>query len=319
MHPETLVLVNPMAGGGVARRVFPAVASYLAQQHHPADFAESIDVQDLRARAALAIEQGYRNIVALGGDGTFHHLVDATLGSGVDLGFFPAGHGNDLASALGIPNDPIAAASAFLRSRPHRFDVGRMRFPGANPRHTHDGGADRFPPAVLVGAGGIGLDADAAQLANTRFARWPSALRYIAGALQAFRHFTPIDVELELDGTTEYDRALFLAVANAPNYGSGIRIAPAARMDDGLLDIVLVRPVPWTRLVDAIPTLLRSGDIRYSEVRRSRARNVHVKTSRAVLVHSAGEIVGATPIEIEMLPRAISIIVPHQGTVEGKS
>jgi diacylglycerol kinase family enzyme len=171
---------------------------------------------------------------------------------------------------------------------------------------------------VLVGAGGIGLDAEAAQLANTRFARWPSALRYIAGALQAFRHFPPVDVELDLDGVIERDRALFVAVANAPYYGSGILISPAAKMDDGLLDVVLVRPVDWTRMIDAIHILSLSGDIRWSEVRRFRARHIRIRTSRPVLVHSAGEIVGVTPIEIEVLPGAISIVVPNQRTAEGE-
>ncbi len=254
--------------------------------------------------------------MALGGDGTFHHLVDATLGSSVRLGFFPAGHGNDLASSLGIPRDAVAAASAFLRSRPHRFDVARMRFPGADPAHPHDPSVPRIPAAVLVGAGGIGLDAEAAQLANTRFARWPSGVRYIAGALHAFRHFPPVDVELELDGKIERGRALFVAIANAPYFGSGIRIAPAAKMDDGLLDVVLVRPVGWARMVEAIPILLLSGDIRWSEVRRYRARHLQIRTSRPVMVHSAGEIVGATPVEIEVLPRALSIMVPNQSTAE---
>ncbi len=317
-YPETLVLVNPAAGGGVARRVQPAVASYLAQQNYRADFAESESTEDLRARAAQGVQRGYRNIVALGGDGTFHYLVDATLGCSVALGFFPAGHGNDLASSLGIPQDAIAAASAFLRSRPHRFDVARIAFPGIDPGRLHHASADRFPPALLVGAGGIGLDAEAAHLANTRFARWPSALRYIAGALEAFRHFPPVDVELELDGTIERDRALFIAVANAPYYGSGIRIAPAARMDDGLLDVVLVRPVDWTRMVDAIPRLLLSGDLRWSEVRRFRARHLRIRTSRPAILHSAGEIVGATPVEIELLPAAISIIVPNQSIADEK-
>jgi diacylglycerol kinase (ATP) len=318
MLPETLVLVNPVAGGGAARRVLPAVASYLAQQNYAADFAESTSTADLRVRATQGVQRGYRNIVALGGDGTFHHLVDATLGHSVRLGFFPAGHGNDLASSLGIPKDAIAATSAFLRSRPHRFDVARMRFPGGDPAPADGACADRFPAAVLVGAGGIGLDAEAAQLANTRFARWPSAVRYIAGALQASRDFAPVDVELEVDGTIERDRALFIAIANAPYYGAGIRIAPTAKMDDGLVDVVMVRPVGWTRIVDAIPILLRSGDIRWSEVRRFRARHLRIRTSRPAMVHSAGEIVGATPVEIEVLPGAISIVVPDQGTTEGE-
>ena len=82
--------------------------------------------------------------------------------------------------------------------------------------------------------------------------------------------------------------------------------------------MVLVRPVDWTRIVEAIPILLLSGDIRWSEVRRFRARHLRFSTSRPAMAHSAGDIVGLTPIEIEVLPRAISIVVPNQSAVTGR-
>ena len=169
---KTLILVNPVAGAGRARRAERQVAAYLRQQGFPADFVEPQDAGELRRRAAEAVAAGYERIVALGGDGTFQQVVKATLGSDVVLGFIPAGGGNDIAAALGIPKDPVEAAHIFLHSPPRRMDVLR-----ASLAQNKTG--------LYVGCGGLGLDAEAAGLANGKFRRLPGAARYIAGALWA--------------------------------------------------------------------------------------------------------------------------------------
>jgi diacylglycerol kinase (ATP) len=300
MRPETLVIVNPIAGGGRAGRVQSKVRDYLMQRNHPADFIESRGTGDLREQAEQAAAAGYRKLVALGGDGAFHHMVEGAFGADVTLGFFPAGNGNDIAAALGIPRDPIEAVHAFLKSQPRRVDVIRVRFADGNPTSQ----------AMYIGAGGMGLDAEAAHLANTRFKRWPGVTRYIAGAFRALRNFEPFEIELDLDGRIERERAIFVAVANGPCYGSGIRIAPDACVDDGLLEVTLVHPIPWTRLVEAFPLVLRSGDIRWPEIRRFRGCRVAMRPDRSALVHGDGEILGRTPAEFEVLPGAIRMIAP---------
>src|SRR5271168_4999992 len=107
MKPDTLVIVNPASGGGRALRAEGDVASLLA------------------ARAAA---DGFRVVVALGGDGAFHHLVEGVRGTDVVAGFFPAGNGNDIARSLGIPRDPVEAANDFLHGEPREVDLVRVRF-----------------------------------------------------------------------------------------------------------------------------------------------------------------------------------------------
>jgi diacylglycerol kinase (ATP) len=300
MRSETLVIVNPIAGGGRAGKVQSTVRDYLAERNHPADFLASRSTQDLREQAAQAASAGYRTLVALGGDGAFHHMVEGAFGADVNLGLFPAGNGNDIAAALGIPPDPIEAVHTFLKSQPRRVDVIRVRFPDANPASE----------AIYIGAGGMGLDAEAAHLANTRFSHWPGVTRYIAGAFRALRNFEPFEIELDVDGRIERERAIFVAVANGPCYGSGVRIAPDARVDDGLLEVTLVHAIPWTRLVEAFPIVLQSGDIRWPEIRRFRACRVALRPNRSALVHGDGEILGRAPAEFEVLPGAIRVIAP---------
>ena len=140
----------------------------------------------------------------------------------------------------------------------------------------------------FVGAGGMGLDAEAANLANTRFKSWPGVTRYLAGAPWTFFHEPAFESVAEMDGTRWAGRALFAAVANATSYGSGVRIAPDAKMDDGWLDVVLVGDVAWTRLVEAIPIVLTTGDLRFDEVKRFRCRRVVLRADRAVMVHGDG-------------------------------
>ncbi len=297
---KTLVLVNPAAGRGRARSAQSQVAEYLRLQGHPADFFESQSAQDFEGRAAAAAAGGYASIVALGGDGSFQHLVKATLGADVILGFFPAGGGNDVAGALGIPKDTVAAAHAFLRSRPRPMDVLRAHLAGGKIGH-------------YVGGGGLGLDAEAAGLANGKFRSWPGAARYVAGALWALASFEPFSLEIEVDGesvATDDSRVILAAVVNTPNYGAGVKIAPAAEIDDGLLDVVLVGELAWTRLVEAIPVLLRTGDLRWPEVRRFRGRRVCLRAGRPVVFHGDGEVLGEAPVEIENLPGAIRVAAP---------
>jgi diacylglycerol kinase (ATP) len=298
---KILVIANPVAGGGRARRARPLLEDYLQQHGVRADFVESKSTEDLRAQAGQAVDAGYRTIATLGGDGAFHHLLEATSGRDVTLGFFPAGNGNDIADALGLPKDPIAAAHVFLTASPRPIDVVRAEFrDGSN--------------TIFMGAGGTGLDAEAAQLANSRFRRWPGVTRYLAGALSALRKFRPLAIEADLDteiGAARWQGGVLLAaVANAPCYGSGFRIAPEATVDDGWLNVLLVEALPWTRVLEALPILLRNGDLRWPEIHRYRVRRVRLASDRPALVHGDGELLGETPVEFRVMPGAVRVIAP---------
>ncbi len=298
MKTETLVIVNPAAGGGRALRAEARVAKLLQMRGHAADFTGSKSSEDLREQAEKAARDGYRNLVALGGDGTFHHLVEAIHGTEAVAGFFPAGNGNDIAADLGIPADPLDAAAAFLKSAPRAIDLIRARF--SNGRIAH-----------YIGAGGMGLDAEAAHLANTKFKQLPGVTRYLAGALWEFFHGGTIGLHAEIDGAAWDGSVLFVVIANSTRYGSGIRIAPEAKMDDGWMDVALVREVQLTRLVEAIPIVLTSGDLRgFPEVRRYRCKRIVLQTERSAKVHGDGELLGETPVELTVLPQAVRVMTP---------
>jgi len=307
---HTLVVVNPEAGGGRTRRLQPLIADFLALRAWPADFATSCSSEDFRRIAADGARDDYRYLVALGGDGSFHHLVESAFGCDVALGFFPCGNGNDIAANLGLPQDTLAAANAFVRGKPRPIDLVRVAFPEMAIASRELPQRPRVRPTIFVGVGGVGLDAEAAHLAGTKFRRLPGVTRYLAGALWAWRSFRGLELEAEIDGVLWRDRILFAAVANGPCYGSGVRIAPDARVDDGWLDVTFVREMAFSRLVEALPVVLRTGDIRWPEVSRVRCRRVALRTSRPALVHGDGEVLGESPVEFEIVPRAVRVMTP---------
>ncbi|MFZ3329556.1 MAG: diacylglycerol kinase family protein [Candidatus Acidiferrales bacterium] len=296
MKSETLVIVNPSSGGGWALRAEPAVRRLLAERGRSAEFVRSKSAEDIRSLAGGAAGRGFRYVVALGGDGAFHHLIEGVRGTDAVAGFFPAGSGNDIARALGIPCDPVRAADAFLRVRPRAVDLVRVRFDDGRVAH-------------YIGAGGMGLDAEAAHLANTRFKKWPGVSRYMAGMFTVFFREPVLSLSADIDDLTWSGPALFAAVANTSSYGSGVRIAPDARMDDGLLDVVIVGDVSLLRLVEAMPVVLTSGDLRgFPEVMRYRGRRISLRADRAALVHGDGEELGMSPAEFEVMPGAVTVM-----------
>jgi diacylglycerol kinase (ATP) len=296
MKSDTLVIVNPSSGGGWALRAEPEVKSLLTARRCRAEFVRSKSAEDIRERASQAAAEGFRYVVALGGDGAFHHLIEGVRGTDAVAGFFPAGNGNDIARALDIPCDPVSAADAFLRAQPRAVDLVRVRFGDGRVAH-------------YIGAGGMGLDAEAAHLANTRFKAWPGVTRYMAGMFTIFFREPLLNLSAQLDDVAWAGPALFAAVANSSSYGSGVRIAPAAKMDDGRLDVAIVGDVSLTRLLEAMPVVLSTGDLRgFPEVLRYRCGRVSLRTDRVAMVHGDGEELGHSPAEFEVVPGSVRVM-----------
>lgn len=267
----------------------------------PAEFVVTATGKDLEARAHAAIASGRQLLLAAGGDGTFQGLANAAFGAAVVLGVLPAGGGNDLARALGLPGELKAAVEAVLHGQPRCLDLLRAR--------TADG-----RERLYAGGGGVGLDAEAMQYASGAYRRIPGRFRYIASALRALWVFLPLEVSVEFPGSDlpSLDaKALLAGVLNTPTYGGGLRLAPEALLDDGWLDVVIVENLSGPEVLGVLPALVRSGELRTPRVQRHRARRVRLTTSRPCLFQGDGEILGPAPVEIEVLARAVRILAPQ--------
>jgi diacylglycerol kinase (ATP) len=297
---DVIVLVNSVAGGGRARRYLVQIQNLFQSFQVHAQFVMTNSAAELESFAQKAIQKGPSALLAMGGDGTFQALANGAFGSDVLLGILPTGGGNDFAAALGLPADPIKAAEAILQGRPRLVDLVRVRTAEGRTR-------------LYAGGGGIGLDAEAARYAGGAFRRLPGRMRYIASALRALVGFVPIGVRIEfLESNVPAceARVLLAAALNSPTYGAGLRLAPDATLDDGSLQIVLIEDIGTLGILRLLPRLMRSGELRTNRVKRWKACRVSITTSRPCVFHGDGELLGSTPVEIEVVPRAVRILAP---------
>jgi diacylglycerol kinase (ATP) len=301
-----LILINPFAGAGRAGRVVPALRGFILKSDWQAELLVTADAEDLAQQARAAVARGHKRILVAGGDGTFQVLLNA-LGDcpGVTLGVIPAGGGNDLASALGIPRDPVQAAALLRTGETRLIDAIRVRTAA---------GEQRF----YAGGGGLGLDADASFLAATYFRNWKGRFRYIAAALRAYQRFAPLEIRVTMysqdwEGPRALEQnVLLLGILNTPSYGGGLRVTPHAKVDDGSLDLVAVAHLNLPEVLALLPALLLSGELRTLRVQRFSIQRAQIESNRPAQFHGDGEILGMTPLEVEVLPRFIRILAPKR-------
>lgn len=297
------VFVNSHAGRGRANAYAGQVKTLFAAQDFPAHFVFPDDAGELESNARRALSCGARLLLALGGDGTFQALANAADGSNAVLGILPAGGGNDVAASLGInTKHPLAAAQAISSSKvePYAIDALRARLADGRVR-------------LYFGGGGLGVDADAALLAASTYRRLPGRLRYIAAGLHALSQLQPLHVRAEfpaMDSPTVECKVLLTAALNTPTYGAGIRLAPGNRIDDGWFTVVFLKHLSTLRLLSYVPKLLNRGEFPEAYLRSVRTRLVRLTPDRPCLFHGDGEILGPAPVEIEVVPQAIRVLVP---------
>lgn len=294
------VFFNPTAGGGRAGFHLAQIRELFDLFQVRAQFVRTNSAAELALSAQDAISQRCRVLMAMGGDGTFQTLANAAFGADVLLSILPVGGGNDFASALGLPGDPLKAAKAVLRGTPRFVDLVRVR--------TAEGWT-----RLYAGGGGVGLDAKAAHYSSGVHRRLPGRLRYVASALRALVGFEPLNVRVDFPGSDlipHEAKVLLAAVLNSPTYGAGVRLAPKATLNDGSLHVVLIEDISTFEILQLLPRLMGSGELRTPRVKRWQVSKVRLTTRNPSPFHGDGEILGSTPVEIELVPRAVQVLAP---------
>ncbi|WP_138757792.1 diacylglycerol kinase family protein [Modestobacter altitudinis] len=292
-QPEVAVLVNAQAGRGRGARATAAVVAALTAAGVRPRLLTGTDRDDAERQAAAAVADGVPAVAALGGDGAAHAALQAVAGTGTPLGLLPAGSGNDLALALGVPADPAAAARALAEDL-HSGAVRRV-----DAART----GDRWWATVLC----CGFDSAVTDRADRL--RWPRGpRRYDVAILAELARLRPREVELTVDGVGRPWEVTLVAVGNTPWYGGGLKIAPGADPGDGLLEVVVVGPVSRRELVRTRPRLAAGTHVDHPAVT--------VLRGREVVLHGAGLTTYADGEPVSPLP-AVSVCVPGALTVVG--
>ena len=296
-------ILNPRSGHN-ARRPWLAnhIREFIASRSLDATLVTTTGPQHATALASDAIAAGCTRVVAVGGDGTMNEIAQALLNSPAALSLVPCGSGNGLALHLGIPtrlNEALALAAD----------------PAARVAAIDTGSANGRP---FFNAMGCGFDAEISRRFNRLTRRGLAA--YARIGLSAFRSRRSEWVVIHGAGQTKALLTLLVAVANSDQYGNNARIAPGARVDDGQLDLVAVRPVGFASAVPLIARLFVGKFSTSPGVFRLRSARFLIERSGPGLLHTDGETheTGAL-VEIKVHPRSLRLVVPVHSRVSGES
>ncbi|WP_371667598.1 YegS/Rv2252/BmrU family lipid kinase [Streptomyces sp. NBC_00289] len=286
-------VVNPTAGGSAGAAALLAVARPLREAGAELETEYSRSLAHAQELARQAGERG-RVVLAVGGDGIAGGIGGALSGTGALLGLVPAGRGNDFARALGLPSDPDALARVLLRGEPRLVDTIEVR------SAFHD-------RTVVLGSVYAGVDAVANRHANhARLLRGTAS--YYAGGLRAVTTWRAAHYRVTVDGEEHTHSGYTVVAANSGYYGSGRIIAPDARVDDGVLDVVLISAAP-RRLFFALMNELKSGaHVHRPQVRILRGREIRIEADREVPYGADGEVEAVLPVTARVLPGALSVL-----------
>lgn len=306
---ETVFFVNPRAGSGRAARVWEALRTRhrLAERatvvmaDDPASAAAQLDVVLAGAAGSGTARNAARpprRVIAVGGDGTAflaaNRLVASPRRDALALGFVAGGTGSDLAANLGLPKRPEAALARALEAAPSPIDCLRVTA----------GGERR----VVLNVASAGLSGLVATRVNARATRGPGV--YLGATLGALAAYRPFRAAVEVDGEPWFRGAIYLlAVANGRCFGKGMRVAPEARVDDGLADVVVVGAMPRWRVPLELPRLFTGAILRARPVVWRRGRRVRLLPEGAMPpLELDGETLPAGPAEYELVPGGIAVL-----------
>ncbi|AJE39197.1 YegS/Rv2252/BmrU family lipid kinase [Streptomyces nodosus] len=284
--------VNPTAGGSTGVAALSGVAPLLREAGAELETEYSDSLAHARELARRAGARG-RVVLAVGGDGIVGGIGGALSGTGALLGIVPAGRGNDFARALELPTEPAALAGTLLRGGPRQVDTIEV--------------ASAHGRTVVLGSVYAGVDALANRHANrARFLT--GAASYYAGGLRAVAGWRPATYRVTVDGEELTHRGYTVVAANSAYYGSGRVIAPAARVDDGLLEVVMIRDVPRLLFFTLMNELKSGAHIHRPEVCVLRGREIRIEADREVFYGADGEVEAVLPVTARVLPGALAVV-----------
>jgi len=297
-----VVAINPSASFGKGRDVGPAVVSALRALGHEVTSLQEPDFEQLMTVARVAVAAVPDAFVVVGGDGMVNLGVNLLAGTGVPLAIVPTGTGNDMARGLGIPHDdPSAAIGALLRAldQPARvIDAGRMEY---LDDRTGRPAVRRFASVVSAG-----FDSVVNERAN-RMTRPKGASRYTIALILELVALKPIPYRLVLDGVDLRTEALLVTVGNNVSIGGGMKVTPDALVDDGLFDVLVVRPLPRLSFIRIFPRVFKGTHVTDPRVTIHRVATIRIE-SEVAIAYADGERIGALPIDITVEPGALLVL-----------
>jgi diacylglycerol kinase (ATP) len=303
MKRKVKIILNPMADMRNAWRAANDLRPQI-NEYGGADWSGTVYPTHATQLARQAAESGYDMVIAMGGDGTVHEVVNGLMQVPADrrpiLGVVPVGSGNDFAHAIGVPMQSDRALAHALSSEPSTIDIGLM---------TDEHGRKEYFDNTL----GIGFDA-VVTIRSHKLPLLRGFLMYLTAVVQTIiLNFDPALMQMDIDGQRVEQSNLLLALCNGPREGGGFLIAPEAKTDDGLLHYTMIRKVSRAMMFRLLPEVMKGTHGRFAPVTIGTCKRLTVTADRPMYIHADGEIYTSfgsnlRRLSFEILPGALRVV-----------
>jgi YegS/Rv2252/BmrU family lipid kinase len=303
MSRRVKLILNPMADMGAAWRMANDLRP-IVFEHGGAEWSGTVYPTHATELAKQAALEGYDLVVAMGGDGTVHEVVNGLMLVPAEkrptLGVVPLGSGNDFAHAIGIPLQADRAMAQALEGESSPVDIIRM---------TDENGRVEY----LDNTVGIGFDA----VVTIRSHKLPVVrgfLMYLTAVIQTILlNHDPALMKIESDGELWQEEAMMLTLCNGPREGGGFIIAPDANMNDGIIDFALVKKCGRLMMFRLLPEFLKGTHIGFPQIKMGKCKTLSVRADRPLYIHADGEIFTSfgsnlKGLSFEILPKVIQVV-----------
>ena len=301
-----VLLVNPASGNGSTGRRWPEVARLAADAGLRGETLFSEGPGHITELARQAAEENEtRLVVVVGGDGTVNEAVNGLLraeAGDVELALLPQGTGDDFARTFGIPTKLERALEVAANGPARTIDAGRARFLGWDGSETQ---------RHFVNFAGAGISGAIARRGEATSRRLGARLAYLWATVAVFARWKSVQMSVGLDGDRREGRMYEVLVANGVYAAGGMRVAPDAAPDDGLLEVVIIGDVTKPEFVTTFPKIYRGTHVRHPKVEVIRTRAASVEAAAPLAVVLDGEQPGTTPARFDVVPGAIRLRVPR--------
>lgn len=283
-----LIIANPTSGRGKGARVLASAMDYCEKLRIPYQVIAASSLQESLKELRDKDLSLFERVLVIGGDGMIHHVINALSSSQpmkTPIGIIPAGTGNDFARALGLDiKRPIRNLDMYLSNEPRFLDLGEVN-------------------GVRFGAiCSTGFDSIVNERANQK--KWPTGRRkYDLAMVQELPRFKPRHYSITIDGQVREVKAMLIAVGNGSSYGGGMKVCPDAKVSDGLLDIMILKPVPKFEFLRIFPKVYSGKHIHHPQVEILRGSRIEI--AGEAVTYADGERIAPTPVKIKCLPSAL--------------
>ena len=303
--PEWLIIVNPNAGNGKGGRDWEKISALL----NKADIKFTSKFTERRGHAinitSESIKEGYRNITAVGGDGTLNEVVNGIFSNGIcspsdiTLASIPVGTGNDWGKMFGISPDYEKAVEIIVSGKTMKHDIGRMHYYEGTEKKTR----------YFINIAGLGFESVVVNKTNYQKEHGRGGkLIYLYNLLTSLLAYKNTVAEITIDDETIKTEIFSVNIGNGKYCGGGMRQTPRALPDDGLLDVTIIKDIGKLEIIRKLKILYDGTILTHPRIDGYKCRTVKVTSASTLFTEADGESLGHTPADFDLIPDAINIV-----------